>query len=140
MLDSILKMIRKLEENIESKIKNIKKLESDYDDLLDLKNKLNRAADRHERICAGKRAALDNPVLESSRCMQMFRGGMKDTLDGGRTRGLSQRISAATGSVGGKMRGILDEIGGEESAMQKLKDELEEWREKLAGLTGSGKG
>lgn len=139
MLESILNMIRKLESDIESKRKAIKKLERECDDLLSLKGKLNSAADRHERICARKRSALNNPVLQTSRCMQMFRSSMSDTLNGGKSGGLAQRLSGAGGSVGGKMQSILQEIGDEEGAMGKLKDELEEWRKKLAALTGGNK-
>lgn len=136
MLDSILQAIRKLEESIESKVKNIKKLENDYDDLLDLRKKLNSAAERHERICQRKRSALNDPVLESSRCMQMFRQNMEGMLDSGKVHGLSDRISGAAGSLGSKMSSLLEEIGGEETAMEKLKDELEEWRTKLSALSG----
>ena len=68
--------------------------------------------------------------------MQMFRRNMEGMLDSGRVHGLSDRISGAAGSLGNKMSSLIQEIGGEETAMQKLKDELEEWRTKLSALSG----
>lgn len=136
MLKKILDLIRKLEDLIESKIKSIKKLESDYDELLNLKKQLNSASEKHAQVCSRQRAALDNPVLESSRCMQMFRSGMREVLNRDRTGRLSDRLSEATGAVGRKMTGITRDIYGEESAIQQLKEELEACRTQLQGLTG----
>lgn len=85
--EELYRSIRYAESIIESNNSKISQLEKDYDDLLALKRGLGNVFSRHEEVYSKNKAAMDDSIFETTRCMQRFRTSFVNTLDGGNATG-----------------------------------------------------
>lgn len=138
ILEEVRNLIQSIQKKIEEKFNEIKQLEQDYEELVALKQGLNNVLERYSESCSRDRTAMDDPILESNRAMQMFRASMLDALDSGKTSVHANNVATSISDVGARIRKTLESISGKESEIEGLRLELSSREEEAALLAAEG--
>lgn len=128
------RLIRRAESKIESNIKKVKQLEKDYEDLLSLKRGLNNVFARHEEVCAKNKAAMDNSIFDTNRCMQRFRNSFVSMLQGSDTSGSGGNTSVID-TISERARTVLKDIEEIERETQNLRYQVNLYMRELQALS-----
>ena len=131
-LEELQELIRKVWEKIEEKKKELKKKEADYEELLNLKNGLNRVMEQFYSAQEKDKSAMQSDIFERNRCLQRFRDGMLEQLGEGRSSKPSNSVMTALESVSRKLTTTKEDIFAKETEIEDLKAKLTVYETQIA--------
>lgn len=134
MIDNILSVIKKIENDIGDKFKRVKELENDYEELILMKEGLNKTLEKYQENYNNRRKILKTSNLESNRCMQKFLEGMDDLMTDSKISKYTDELLKAISVVSNQGNTTLNDIKSEENNIQYLQADLEMYRGQLSSV------